>query len=414
MADLSQYISIAVVLDKSQPSPVFRIIDNSNYPSGVAQTIAGILTVTQPDNITVQNTDFSQPDIYWNVSALVPADLELRLDNTGSFQRGGSGYRIIYTVRAPGYDDTILMKAFSLSYTPPAIIITNNFDIFSPDLSVQDSTNYNQLSLDFVAVVRAWLANIISVEGTTQIISGTAQVFDLNYLGSYYDSQYDITLSITPQWRLQGTSNFVTIIDELTDDITLYAQIPPTLADLQADLATLKSELDAAACDCNLYPILFDRYNLANSIYSQLVARGQSGSLAGLDGYIYQLEKIFNNNVNPTYINTNDVIPAYDWNTGGGGSVAWTNITGKPSSITVEWVVGEVGYPGEGATTYTNSSMANVPVSRIYVFRNGFPQFASNPPDGDTYYTKNLADNFLTFSASLGLNEKIIILILPL
>lgn len=414
MADLSQYISIAVILDKSQPSPLFRIVDNSNYPIGVAQTIAGILTVTQPDNITIANTNFATPNIYWNSGALVPADLTLRLDTSGSFQRGGSGYRITYTVRAPGYEDTVLQQTFSLSYTAPAIVITNNFDIFTPQLTVQDSTDYTQINLDYVAIVRAWSADIISVSGTTQTITGTSQVFDLNYLGLYYDSKYVISLTIKPQWRLQGASNFVAIIDDLEYDITLYAQIPPTLAALQTDLATLKTELDASIADCNNYDRLLSDYNLANSIYSQLIDRGQSGSLSGLDGYVYQLEKIFNNDVTPSYVNTNEEIPAYDWNSGGGGSVAWTNITGKPSSITVEWVVGQGGFPGPGATVYTNASLTNVAVSRVYVFRNGIPQFNSNPPDGDTYFTKNLADGFLTFSVALGAGEKILVLILPL
>lgn len=401
-------------MDKSQPTPTLRVVDNSNYPAGVALTIAGILTVTQPDNVTVSNTNFATPDIYWSGSALVPADLELRLDTSNSFQRGGTGYTIIYTVRAFGYDDTVLTKVFPLNYTPPSFVITNNFDIFTPDLSVQDSTVYSQTNLDFISVNRAWSADIITVLGTTQTVTGTAQVLDLAYLGSYYDSRYDISLDIAPQWKLQGAYNFVTIIDDLADDLTLYAQIPPTLAELQVSLATLKSQLDAAVCDCNTYSILFDRYNLANSIYSQLVARGQSGSLSGLDTYIFQLQKIFNNNVNPTYINTNTVIPAYDWNTGGSGAVAWTDITGKPSSITVEWLVGAIGFPGPGATTYTNSNFVNVPVARVYVFRNGFPQFSSNPGDGDTYYTKNLADNFITFSAALGAGDKMLILILPL
>lgn len=413
MADLSQYISIAVVLDKSQPSPIFRIVDNSNYPAGVALTIAGILTVTQPDNVTVSNTNFGTPNIFWNGSALVPADLELRLDNTQSFQREGSGYIIVYTVRAPGYSDTVLTKTFSLIYTPPSVVIGNNFDIFTPDLSVQDITNYTQGSLNYISVLQSWTVDIITVLGVGHTITGSGQNFDLAYLGSYYDSQYNVALTIAPQWQLQGASNFVTIIDQLAANTTLYAQIPPSLLALQTDLANLKSQLDAAVCDCNTYNILLSRFNLANSIYSQLVARGQSGSLAGLNVYITQLEKLFNNNVNPTYVNTNTIIPPYDWGTGA-GSVAWTNITGKPNTITVEWLVGTGGFPGPGATVYTDARLINIPVAQIYVFRNGIPQFNGNPGDGDTYYTKITANNFLTFSVALAAAEKIIILILPL
>lgn len=414
MADLSQYISIATILDKSQLSPQWRIIDNSVYPAGVAQTISGILTITQPDNITIANSNFATPDIFWNGSALAPANLELRLDGANSFQRGGSGYIIIYTVRAPGYTDTVLTKTFSLQYTPPPLVITNNFDIFTPDLSVEDSTAYTQPGLTFSSVVRAWSADIISVLGVTRNVTGAGQTFDLNYLGSYYDSIYNISLTVTPQWVLQGASTFVTIIDDLQSAATYYAQIPPTLAQLLASLTTLKSQVDAAICDCNTYLILLNRYNLASNIYSQLILRGQSGSLAGLSTYVYQLEKIFNNNVNPTYVNTNALIPAYNWGMGSSSSVAWTNITGKPSTITVEWTVGAGGFPGPGSTTYTDARLINIPASQVYVYRNGIIQLSANQGDGNTYFTKITGNNFLTFSAALGAAESIVILILPL
>jgi len=413
MPDLSQYISIAVVLDKSQPSPILKVVDNSNYPTGVAQTIAGILSVTQPDNITVANSNFSAPDIFWSSGALVPAILELRLDTSQTFQRSGPGYTVIYTVRAPGYSDTVLTKTFTLQYTPSTLIITNNFDIFTPQLSVQDSTTYTQTGVTFDSVTDSWGAQIITVNGTTQTITGSGQTFDLAYLGQYYDAQYDVGLTVTPIYTITASS-FVTVIDQLQTSTTLYARVAPTLSALQTDLANLKSQLDAAVCDCNLYQILFDRYNLASAIYSQLVARGQSGSLAGLNQYINQLLKIFNNNVTPTYVNTNQVIPPYDWGTGS-GTVNWTDILGRPNTVTVEWLVAPAnGFPGPGATIYTDNRMTDVAASRIYVFRNGFPQFNANPTDGDTYYTKNTADNFLTFSSPLGAGEKIIVLILPL
>jgi hypothetical protein len=412
MADLSQYISIATVLDKSQSMPTWTIIDNSNYPAGVAQTIAGVLTVTQPDGITIANSNFGTPNIFWTSGALVPAHLELRLDNSGSFQRGGSGYIVAYTVRAPGFTDTVLTKTFSLQYTPPPLVVTDNFDIFTPSLSVQDSTNYTQSSLTYISTTRAWTAAIISVVGVTQNLSGSGQTMDLAYLGSYYDSIYNIGLTVFPQWTIIAAP-FVTIIDNLATAITFYAQIPPTLAVLLTELGTLKSQVDAAICDCNAYQVLLTRYNLASNIYSQLIYRGQGGQLAGLSTYVFQLEKLFNNNVNPTYVNTNQLIPAYSWG-GGAGSVAWTAITGRPVTISVEWLVGAGGFPGVGATVYTDSRLLNIPATQIQVERNGFPQFSANPGDGDTYFTKVTANNFLTFSAALAASEKIIITILPL
>jgi hypothetical protein len=337
----------------------------------------------------------------------------LRLDTSNSFQRGGAGYTIVYTVRAAGYTDTVLTKTFSIQYTPPPLVITNNFDIFTPALSVQDSTTYTQANENFVSVTRSWSVDIITVSGTMENITGTGQTMDLAWLGSYYDSIYNVSMTVLPQWTLVSYP-FVTLIDDLATAATFYAQIPPTLVALLASLTTLKAQVDAAICDCNTYQVLLARYNLASNIYSQLIYRGQSGSLAGLSTYVFQLEKIFNNNVNPAYVNTNAVIPAYDWGTGGSGSVAWANITGKPSTITVEWTVGDIGFPGPGATVYTDSRLVNIPSAQVYVYRNGFPQFSSNPPDGDTYFTKVTANGFLTFHGALVASEKIIILILPL
>lgn len=412
MADLSQYINFTVALDKRQSPAQFRVYDQSNYPPGVAQTIAGILTITQPDGITVSNTNFSNPNIFWDGSGLPPSIQELRLDTSGSFQRGGTGYIIIYTVRAPGYTDTVLTKTFSLQYNPPIVLISNNFDIFTPNLSVQDVTYYNQPSATLFNFARDWTAAIISVEGTTVNTTGTGQVFSLTVNGTYYDSIYNITLTVFPIYTLTNYP-FVTFIDNLATAATYYAQIPPTLAALLASLTTLKAQVDAAICDCNIYQVLLARYTLASNIYSQLIYRGQSGSLAGLATYVYQLEKIFNNNVNPTYVNTNTEIPAYNWG-GGAGSVTWTDITGKPSTITVEWTVGAVGFPGVGATVYTDSRLTGIFVAQVNVIRNGIPQFNSNQSDGDTYFTKFTADGFLTFSPALAALEKIIIQILPL
>src|SRR5579859_4262772 len=129
MPDLSAYISIAAVIDNSGGSPVIRIIDNSAYPTGVAQTVKGILSITQPDMQTISNSDFTNPDIFWNSGALVQASKTLRLANNQRFQNGG--YLITYTVRATGYTDTVLTKSFILNYNPPTPVITPGFDNFT-------------------------------------------------------------------------------------------------------------------------------------------------------------------------------------------------------------------------------------------------------------------------------------------
>ena len=76
----------------------------------------------------------------------------------------------------------------------------------------------------------------------------------------------------------------------------------------------------------------------------------------------------------------------------------------------VNFVVGQTGFPSNGATTYTNVLFSGA--DAMLVFRNGLPQFTSDPGDGDTYIT--FTGTTITFSAPLSTGEKIIILALNL
>lgn len=384
------------------------LTDTGTYPGGVAPTLIGYFIITQPDGVTVTGS-FGSPDISWTGSSLSQANKELRLNNSNGFQQGN--YQITYWVRETGYTDTMLTKTFNLNYIPPSLSISNTLNEFTPDLSVSDQTSYSQTGFTFISANQSWAANINSVLGTGQNISGNGYTFDLNYQGGYYDSIYTITLTSQPQYQLNSPANWVTIIDKIVLTVVYQAQIPPTLVQLQAGLTLLKQQLDAAVNDCNTYPGLLSNYNLASSIYDNLVRRGQANDLSGLDAYVWQLQTIFNNNVVPTYLNTNGLIPPYNWGSGS-GTVSWINITGKPSTILVEWLVGAGGFPGNGATVYTDARLVGIPINQLLVFRNDLPQYAANQSDGNTYFTKVTGNNFITFSQALTTGERIIIYVL--
>lgn len=417
MPSLDQYINFSTVLDKSQPSPLLKLIDGGSYPIGVTPTITGYFTVTQPDSLSVQVGSFASPSIFWDSGALVQPTTELRLNTANTFQSGN--YVISYYIQAPGYDDTILTKEFNLNYIAPIQTIVKAFDLFTPDLSVTDATTYGQSGMSLSAIARTWAGTVISVLGTDQNISGAGVDFDLNYLGNYYDSRYDVTLTSNPQYVLSSPDDWVTIIDELVVSQTYYAEIPPTLEVLLNDLTTLKYSIDTCICGkncgCTECQLSKSNYMLAVSIYTHLVERGRIDDVSGLSLYVLQLQKIFNNCITPTYINTNEVIPAYNFGGGSGGSVAWNDITGKPSTATIEWTVGALGFPGAGATTLTDARLANIPVARVLVFRNNALQYSSNQGSGNTYFTKaSTAANSIMFSAALFTEEEMIVIILPL
>lgn len=105
---------------------------------------------------------------------------------------------------------------------------------------------------------------------------------------------------------------------------------------------------------------------------------------------------------------------------GSGGSVAWTSITGKPSTVQFMFVVGgpnnfasipgAPAVPVAGAVSMTTALLTGFAVR---MFRNGLAQMGINPLDGNTFYTKVQASNSISFNA-LGNGEEVIIETIPL
>lgn len=405
MADLSAYININAVLTNTGSGATIKIIDSSAYPGGVAATLSGILSITQPDGMSYVNSNFAAPDIFFSGGSLVPAIVGLHLATNQRFQNGG--YSITYTVRAPGFTDTVLTKTFVLNYTAPIPVITPAFDNFTPHLSVLDATNWGVPGLTFISLTDTWAGVIRSVTGTNQAITGgPGTTFDLAFSGNYYDSAYDINLTSVVTWQVPGSSPWVTLVDTFAPpQETFFAEIPPTLAQLLTMLSVLKSQLDAGLNNGQPYINLLQQYTFAVSIYTHLIDRGQSSQLAGLSTYVYQLQMIFNNGVTPAYTNTNLIIPAYVWGAGA-GSATWASISGKPSTVQIVWTVGQGGFPGNGATALSDARLANIPSTSIVALRGGLP---------DTAWTKaSTAATTITFTNAFSTGEPVFVLVLPL
>lgn len=407
-------MNFAITLDKRQPlSTALKFTDTGVYQTGIPVNFTGYYIVTQPDGITAQNGSFTSPSIFWSGGALTSPLSELRLNTANTFQSGN--YVIKYFLRCPGFDDTTLTKTFYLNYAAPIQVLAPNFDLFTPVLQVTDATNYLQSGMTLQLVNRSWQAAIITVNGTTRNTSSFANIFDLIFGGSYYDSRYDITRTASIFFTLDPPYNFVVIIDVVVTTATYYAQIPPTIAVLDADMEALKNKLDANVNNCNTYPSILKDYLTATAYYSDFRRRGCDGLMQGLTLTLYQLLKIFNNNVNPVYVNTNGIIPTYNFECGTGGSTAWADITGKPSTANIEWKVGDAGFPANGATSMTDSRFANASVAQMLLFRNGQPQFSADPGDGNTFYTKaSTGSNTIGFSTALNTGEEMKIVIIAL
>lgn len=408
-------MNFSIVLDKRQPSSTALKFQDTGSYGGLEVNFTGYYVVTQPDGIVAANGSFASPSIFWDSGALTSPLSELRFNTANTFQ--GGNYVISYYLRCPGFDDTVLTKTFNFQYVAPIVVLTPNLDLFTPKLQTVDATNYAQTGMTLNPVpTRAWAALITSVLGTPQNISSAAVEFDMNYSGGYYDSRYDVTLTVNPLLVLEAPYDWVTLIDNLVQTATYYAQIPASIDDLDADMTALKATMDANIGNCNTYNTYQQRYIFAASLFSDYRRRGCDGLPEGLDLTLNQLLKIFNNNVNPTYVNTNALITPYDWQCGDfTTTVPWSALTGVPSTNNISWIVGDVGFPGNGATSMTDARFANKATAQIVLFRNGQVQFSANPGNGNTFYTKaSTATNTIGFSAALGTGEEIQIKIVGL
>ena len=383
--DLSAYLNFSIVLDYA--SGELRLTDTSTYPGGVRDLVSGKVVILQPDQLT---TAGSFSDVTWDGTALTVAQKELRLSTKGKPQNGT--YRITYTVN-DGTDDTELTKEFTLSYTRPTLVLTKAFDVFTPNLSIIDSTDY-AINETIQGVEREWTATV----GSVGEVGGTAQVLDLAKSGSYYDAAYIITLISTVEYDI---NNWVKLFDNPSKTVEYTANTPPTLAELREDLAAMKS-----------YKVneLNEDYIAASSIFQNLIDRGKNQDLDGLDEYITELQKYLNNNITPSYTNTNEVIPAYDWGSAGAGVVVWDDVLSKPPSNHVAFKVGDTGYPSSG-NTYQSAAIAG---KQVLVFRGGVVQRPSNPGDGGSYYEKTLPSDTVTFYPAFYTGDEIQIIVLGL
>jgi len=70
------------------------------------------------------------------------------------------------------------------------------------------------------------------------------------------------------------------------------------------------------------------------------------------------------------------------------------------------FIVGDVGYPADGATTWTDADFDG---AVVWLYRNKILQDYTNPADGDSYFT--LTGTTITFSPALSASEKINVLI---
>jgi len=302
-------------------TPALVLTDTTTSPPG---GFVGIFTITQPDGYT-RTGNINTPDISAGGGSF---SYNLTLDSTGNVQKGA--YVIKYTAVASGYISTDFTRSFVFDYDPPALVLSENFDVFTPSLSYIDSTNYQRSGYNASAVTRAWSA----VSTPTGTITGSVTPFNMVYNSQYYDANYTITLASTVLYTHQ-TYTFLTVQETVTKVVSTYAQTPLSLAQIVTGITSLKTLLDATINSGNEYGRIKDDFEYAHILFNHIMDRLRVANTYNIFSDLKELIRVLNNYQIPAYTPTNTPITAY--NIGAYNTVSWGNIQGNIQNQTDLW-----------------------------------------------------------------------------
>lgn len=302
-----------------QGTPTLVLTDTtSTPPSG----LVGIFSITQPDGYT-RTGDINTPDIS---AAGGTYSYTLRLDSTGGVQRGT--YKIVYTAAAPGYLSTEFTREFQFTYSPVELDIREEFDVFTPNLSVVDDTVYSVSNYNNGSVTRAWSA----VSTPTGTITGSSQTLSLQFGGEYYDANYAITLASSITYTHQ-TYSWLTITETISKTLNTYAETPPSPTALVTLIEELKNKYDESVNTCQTQDAYRQDFEFAQALFKHIVDRILVDNTDGIFDDLKDLVRVLSNNQIPTYTPTNLPIPPYDISIFAPGA-AWGNIVGTITNQT--------------------------------------------------------------------------------
>lgn len=363
MNSLTQYLSFGVLFDFTLGVPSLTLTDNSNYPSGVPQLVNGNFTITSPDGLTRTNS-LSKPDISWNGTALNTFTIPLRLSCDGTVQQGT--YTITYTVTATGYGNSYLTQVFYFNLLAPMPAITYAFDVFTPDLSVSDSTVYS---------VSGWNYNVseklsAQIESLGVNLSTTGKKLSLIYNGNYYDSVYSFVLESTVVYTSifspYLSAKFSFTYNYPFDGTVVSANTPPPCYILLNQFSTYQKQQNENACGCP------NNLNEVSSLLNFITASLASKTYEGLYESVILYENIVTNGTY-NYDNTGIPISPYEYNCGSSSSGGGGGGINAINPVPISFIVGDSGYAiaGQSSVTIPSLSTGTTNPKQIIIFQKG-------------------------------------------
>lgn len=372
-------------------TPKLVLTDTTSSPPA---DLVGIFSITQPDRYE-RTGDIDDPDITDPGGSF---EFPLTLDSNGEVQCGE--YIIIFTAAAAGYLSTDFTRQFDFDYEPVELDMVEYFDVFTPELTYNDETAYARDGWNNGSVTRVWQA----ISTPTGTIDGASQLLDLIFGGNYYDANYTITL-ISSLLYTHQTYAWLTIDEEIEDEVQTYAMTPPSIESLVEQLSDLRETIATLDRTCRERCDKIMDFTYAESLLGHIVRKACMSLTDGIFEDLKQLVTVLNENHIPTYSPTNDIIEPYDTS-----SLCGTGSGGSEQKRPLTFIVGTtLNAPTSGTNTWTLPDFEN---SYIVLIVNGQPVPLSDPLNGSYYTTKSLGSDTLTITNYLWQTNDVLTYIL--
>ena len=369
-------------------TPTLVLTDDTGTPPA---GLVGIFEITQPDGY-VRSGDINSPDI---TAAGGSFSYTLMLDSEGQVQRGT--YNIKYTAAAPGYLSTDFTRNFQFQYLPVTLVMTEQFDVFTPKLEYIDSTNYQVSNYNHTTVVRSWTAASVP----TGTLTSSASTFDIKYLNEYWDAYYTISLTASSVYTHQVYS-WLTVEETITKSVTTYAETPPPVDDIIDLIVILKNTLENQVDTVSEFNQTRQDFEYAQSLFTHILDRIKVVNLTSIYRDLKDLIAILHNYQIPTYVPTNQEIDPYDLTPLFPGA-AWGNIIGNITDQTdlVNYIASQISSQkyvtniGDGTnTSFSISHGLNATDVKVEMFENS---------TGETVYTNIVRSSLSVVTISFAM-----------
>ena len=322
MPNLTGSISFTVEFNFTG-TPAIILTPSSTIPDADKANLIGHFTVTQPDGLPIVGTS---GEVTWDGSEFTEITAPLTLASDYTYQKGT--YTIEFFAACTGYVYGTFSRSWDMEYEPVTLTLEDGFDLFTPELTYIDTTVYGVGDYSITNDTSLWEAS--SAAGD---ISGASTSLDLSIGGEYYDSTYIINYTKTIDY-LHDSYSWLTVKEELSKTVTKKAFIPASMATLLTYLVAIKDERDAAIANCQTYDDLDEVFEDANSLYQLMRVRVCAQNTTGLAATFAEFYAVTHNYQPQIYINTNTVIPTYDFTTGCNGGVAGSGRETYPAYYT--------------------------------------------------------------------------------